>query len=212
MGEARVYPHWSRVTAGEWRWPDFSPEEMACRGTGRLVVDEEAMDKLQEFRDAVGAPFIVNSAYRSPEHNKAVGGAKSSYHLQGRAFDISMANHDPAEFKERAERMGWGGIGTYPAARLNFIHIDTGPAGRRWGDPFPARPENRFAPESAPPPIEKDPVVLGTGSVLGVALGWWSDLQAALPPEFHRWALGGVAAVAAVVVAKRLIDRKKGRV
>lgn len=31
----------------------------------------------------------VTSTYRSPEHNRAVGGVANSYHLRGRAIDIS---------------------------------------------------------------------------------------------------------------------------
>ena len=33
-------------------------------------------------------PIIISSGYRCPALNKAVGGAKRSYHLQGRAADI----------------------------------------------------------------------------------------------------------------------------
>ena len=94
----------------------------------------------------LGKPLIVNSAYRSPEHNRKVGGAKASKHLEGTAFDISMANHDPASFIAAARKAGFKGIGTYP--RSNFIHIDTGPA-RSWGEPFPARASS-FAPDQPP--------------------------------------------------------------
>ncbi len=56
------------------------------------------MDKLQALRDRLGKPLIVRSAYRSPEHNRAVGGAPGSKHMQGTAFDIAMSNHDPTAF------------------------------------------------------------------------------------------------------------------
>lgn len=32
---------------------------------------------------------VITSAFRSPAHNKAVGGVPNSYHLQGRAIDIA---------------------------------------------------------------------------------------------------------------------------
>lgn len=140
------YQSWKNLPDRLWRWPDFSPAEIACRGTGKLLVNEDALDLLQALRRALGRPMIVNSGYRSPEHNKRVGGAPKSMHLEGRAFDISMANHDPAEFIKAAKAAGFTGFGTYP--RSGFVHIDTGPV-RSWGEPFPAR-ASRFAPDTAP--------------------------------------------------------------
>lgn len=43
---------------------------------------------LNFIREKFGRPIIVNSAYRTPEVNKKVGGAKRSLHMQGRAADI----------------------------------------------------------------------------------------------------------------------------
>ena len=63
--------------------------------------------------------------YRSPEHNRAVGGAKRSNHMEGTAFDIAMANHDPVAFEEAAREAGFLGFGFYP--RSDFIHVDLGP-------------------------------------------------------------------------------------
>ncbi len=119
------YSSWKNVPASAWRWPNFSPAEIACRGDGKILINGDALDKLQALRIALGKPMIVFSAYRSPEHNKKVGGAKASQHMNGCAFDISMANHDPAAFIAAARKAGFRGIGTYP--RSNFVHVDTGP-------------------------------------------------------------------------------------
>lgn len=43
---------------------------------------------LNFLRDKLERPIIVNSGYRTPPVNKAVGGAKRSLHMQGRAADI----------------------------------------------------------------------------------------------------------------------------
>jgi zinc D-Ala-D-Ala carboxypeptidase len=129
-----LYSNWNDVPAAEWRWPSFTPQEMACKGTGRLMLDPDAMDKLQALRTRLGRPLIITSAYRSPEHNRAVGGASRSMHMQGRAFDVRQENHDPGAFIEAARAVGFTGIGTYP--RSGFIHVDNGPQ-RQWGDPFP---------------------------------------------------------------------------
>ena len=98
------YTHWRDVPAAAWRWPNFSPAEIACRGTGKLLVNEAALDALQALRARLGKPLIIRSAYRSPEHNRAVGGAKASKHMEGIAFDIAMANHDPEAFEAAAGR------------------------------------------------------------------------------------------------------------
>ena len=43
---------------------------------------------LNYLRHELGRPIIVNSAFRTEKVNKAVGGAKRSLHMQGRAADI----------------------------------------------------------------------------------------------------------------------------
>lgn len=43
---------------------------------------------LDLVRAHVDSPVIVNSGYRCPQVNKAVGGVENSLHLQGRAADI----------------------------------------------------------------------------------------------------------------------------
>ena len=67
----------------------FQPKEFASKD-GRpspypLVVQEGLYQLLEEIRYEFGKPIIVNSGYRSPEHNKSVGGAKNSYHVKGMA-------------------------------------------------------------------------------------------------------------------------------
>ena len=123
------YTHWRDVPASTWRWPNFSPAEVACRGTGKLLANKAALDRLQALRDRMGKPLIVRSGYRSPEHNRAVGGAKRSKHMEGTACEITMSNHDPVAFEEAARRTGFLGFGFYP--RSDFIHIDLGPK-REW--------------------------------------------------------------------------------
>lgn len=128
-----MYQSWKDAPKDAWRWKNFSPRELACKGTGQLLVDEVALDALQRLRDELGRPLIVVSAYRSPQHNKRVGGAKNSYHLKGVAFDIRMDNHHPLEFELAARKCGFRGFGYY--ARAGFMHIDMGPS-RKWGTPF----------------------------------------------------------------------------
>jgi hypothetical protein len=101
------YSHWRDLPESTWRWSNFSPAEIACRGTGKLLINEPALDKLQALRDLLGKPLVVRSAYRSPEHNRAVGGATRSKHMDGAAFDIAMTNHDPVAFEAAAREVGF---------------------------------------------------------------------------------------------------------
>jgi zinc D-Ala-D-Ala carboxypeptidase len=201
------YASWRDVPERAWRWPNFSPEEIACRGTGRVKIVPDALDKLQALRTRLGKPLTIVSAYRSPEHNARVGGATRSKHMDGTAFDISMANHDPETFIAAARAVGFLGIGTYP--RSNFVHVDIGPA-RVWGQPFPAREATPgFAVELPRPPetVREDPDakaavgVIGGGGVLAV-------LDYAAPAGGLLGQLAPVAqtlAVAAVVLFGALI-------
>lgn len=132
-----LYQSWKDVPKDKWRWANFSPRELACKGTGSLLVDEVALDKLQQLRAKLGVPLLITSAYRSPEHNKKVGGAQNSYHMKGCAFDIRMENQDPIAFELAAREVGFRGVGYYP--KQNFMHIDLGPE-RTWGTPFRRTP------------------------------------------------------------------------
>ena len=220
----QTYRHFRDVPQNLWRWRNFSPAEIACRGTGKLKLHPEALDKLQALRDRLGKPLVVNSAYRSPEHNRAVGGATRSKHMEATAFDISMANHDPVAFEAAARAVGFLGFGFYP--RSGFMHIDLGPA-RSWGERFPVRAVP-FAAE-APPAREvlaESRTLKGAGTA-GVATIGAAGVEVAqevlaeaqravLPLVTHldslRWifvvlALAGIG----VAIWARVDDWRKGR-
>jgi len=219
-----TYAHFRDVPESTWRWPSFSPAEIASRGDGEIKINTQAMDKLQTLRDRIGKPMIVNSGYRSPAHNKAVGGAPASKHMLGTAFDIAMSNHDPAAFMAAARAVGFLGFGTYP--RSGFMHIDLGPA-RRWGEPFPPR-ATPFVPE-VPPAREvlAESRTLKGGGAAGLATvgaagvevtqDVLAETQSAILPlvpylDTLRWVFIAVAlAGIAVAIHARVDDWKRGR-
>lgn len=59
----------------------------------KLLVDN-VLDKLREI---YGKPITVNSGYRCPELNKAVGGSKTSDHVKGFAADITGGSKEENE-------------------------------------------------------------------------------------------------------------------
>lgn len=100
--------------------PNFKISEFACKdGTTKVLVDYELACLLQFMRDILGKPLIINSAYRTESHNKAVGGASNSYHKYGRAFDVSGADVDL--MCKILKTIGVKGIIKYPT----FVHMDS---------------------------------------------------------------------------------------
>lgn len=119
---------------------NFDSKEFDCKdGT---PVPEKYMPNLrvlarnlQVLRDEVGVPVNVSgSGYRTPKHNKKVGGAPKSQHLTASAADISCIGITPRMLADKIEeliiegRMQDGGIGVYPT----FVHYDIRHAKARW--------------------------------------------------------------------------------
>lgn len=114
---------------------NFSRHEFECKcGCGEAIIEWPLVMALQRLRDLAGVPIVITSGYRCPDHNKAVGGARGSYHLRGMAADIRIGELDVAEMYRLAEKVydfEFGGIGRYTAAR--FIHVDVRGFKARWG-------------------------------------------------------------------------------
>lgn len=75
---------------------DNTPDEQALENLKTLC--EKV---LQPVREHFGKSVTVNSGYRSPESNAAVGGSKTSDHCKGQAADIEIpgvANADLAQW------------------------------------------------------------------------------------------------------------------
>ena len=91
-------------------------------------------EQLQVLRDVLNIPITINSAYRSPKHNKKIGGVKNSQHLTGKAVDIVAkgitTNYLAFKINELIlkGKMLEGGIGIYDT----FVHYDIRGIKVRW--------------------------------------------------------------------------------
>lgn len=110
---------------------NFRVKEFACTdGSDPIFIDSDLVNVLQKVRDHFGKAVTINSAYRTPTKNKAVGGQTYSQHLYGRAADIRISGVSPAKVGAYAETIlkNKGGIGIYST----FTHLDTRSSKARW--------------------------------------------------------------------------------
>lgn len=110
---------------------NFKVKEFVCKdGSDPVFISPELVEVLQKIRDHFGKPVNINSAYRTPAHNKREGGATYSQHLYGTAVDIKVTGVSPKEVAQYAETLlsGRGGIGIYST----FTHIDVRADKSRW--------------------------------------------------------------------------------
>lgn len=149
----KAFGHASAMAALEMSWLDKAAAWMRGFGAGlpSLGVDMRTLDQPRSqfdrdgvSRDAIralaaleqmaGRAFTINSAHRSAAENEAAGGARSSQHIQGNAFDINALGMSIAErvaLIQQARAAGFGGVGVY----ANALHFDTGPT-RAWGPDY----------------------------------------------------------------------------
>ena len=90
---------------------------------------------VDDLRDSFGKPCRILSYYRSPDYNRAVGGAPLSQHKEFTALDIAFDGISPQRVYDRL--IEWrkagkftGGLGIYPSS--GFVHIDTRARNASW--------------------------------------------------------------------------------
>ncbi|MFR9539169.1 MAG: D-Ala-D-Ala carboxypeptidase family metallohydrolase [Rikenellaceae bacterium] len=77
----------TRSTTATTRGIDNTPAEAVKKSLQYLT--ENLLDPI---RARFGAPITINSGYRSPALNAAVGGAATSQHIKGEAVDITAGS------------------------------------------------------------------------------------------------------------------------
>lgn len=103
----------------------FKPHEFHCPDGSFECMDWDFIYRLDRARHYAGVPFVITSAFRTPEKNEEVGGSPTSSHLKGLAVDISCTNSvHRYEIVRRLLGAGFTRIGIGE----DFIHVDADPA------------------------------------------------------------------------------------
>lgn len=119
--------------------PHLTWAELSCKdGTTypEKFVEDGRVFRVAQMFEAIRLlcgekPITVLSAYRTPEHNRKIGGARNSQHVQGRALDLKppkgmSVEHFYSVIRSGAEAMGIGGMGLYNT----FVHVDIRPSAK----------------------------------------------------------------------------------
>lgn len=102
------------------------------RTPGEESISRDLSNRVRTAFAGIGIDKIkINSGFRSPEHNKEVGGASGSRHQHGDAMDIDVSGYSHQQRVEIIRALSASGL-TGLGIGANIIHADLG--GRRaWG-------------------------------------------------------------------------------
>jgi uncharacterized protein YcbK (DUF882 family) len=108
----------------------FKTSEFACKHCGEVKVSNHLLSILELVRLRFGKPVIVTSGYRCEVHNKNVGGAPKSKHIEGIAADIKVKGIKPSDVFDFLDETfpDQYGIGLYSS----WVHIDDREIKARW--------------------------------------------------------------------------------
>lgn len=98
----------------------FTIDEFNCKCCGQNKMEEGFLERLDTARGVANIPFGINSGYRCPTHNAAIG-SKSENHPSGRAADIRcLSGWERIRIIRALLQTGFNRIGVHP----QFIHVD----------------------------------------------------------------------------------------
>ncbi len=121
--------------------PHFNIREFRCKcgKAHETLINTDLINKLEQLRDALNcSKIIVNSGYRCPAHDKAVGGTGSGQHTKGNAADVVCYGQDGQPISSKtvcctAQDLGFGGIANITSAYTS-THLDVRTGSKWYGD------------------------------------------------------------------------------
>lgn len=129
-GEKFVSKHFQVKEFGSFSGAKWYSDEIPIDGDLVIILEKV-------FNQYKCSKAIISSGYRTKEHDLAVGGSGSGYHLTGQAADICFYDSfgKPIPSKEICfflQDIGVYGIGHGAGGSSVHTHIDTRPAARKW--------------------------------------------------------------------------------
>ncbi len=109
---SEYFPDFSKFNSGDYSWALVEKP---------LIVPKSALYGLDRWRELMGSPQIINSAYRNPAHNSVIGGASNSRHMWGDAIDIRNDSQTDTEHDQKAcaasslNAVARGGVSSCPS-------------------------------------------------------------------------------------------------
>jgi len=103
--------------------PYFTPSEFDSPDLPGSGIRMNAMfiSMLNKARSIAGIPFYINSGYRTPAHNKKVGGVPGSAHTKGLAADIAVTPVTYGKVLSALLKAGFKRITLTPQQRQNIM-------------------------------------------------------------------------------------------
>lgn len=108
-------------------YPYFALSEFRCKCAdpsciGKSMRPTDALlRKLVDIRARFGQPVTISSGIRCPAHNAAVGGVSNSYHLSGRAADISVRGYTADQVAAYCSGLQ---LHYYYKIDSSYVHVD----------------------------------------------------------------------------------------
>ncbi len=121
---SEFFVHNSKFDDESWDWLAKQNQIFKKTTFGNL---QKLAERLEKVREQAREPVHINSGFRCPSVNKAVGGEDNSYHMKGMAADIMILGIPARTVQQKLS--GWsGGLGKYPA----FTDLEIRPYKARW--------------------------------------------------------------------------------
>lgn len=116
----------------------FSKAEFCCKHCGKsgpgfglqILLTARFMERVRTFLG--NRSITVNSGYRCPTHNAAVGGEPNSYHMRGMACDFTVQGLSPAAVQAALELPGSPVLNQGKGSYRTFTHVDRRGSRARW--------------------------------------------------------------------------------